>query len=100
MNVSQIPPFLKQGAVKKLSLNPTLPDNYQPISSVPFLGKGVEHVVASHFLGFRNELDYLDLFQSIFKPGYEMEMTLLMIYVKKWTGGMTAFGSTRLLDVL
>ena len=52
--------------LKKPSLDPSVLDNYWPVSNIPFLGKVLESVVFSQLQGFMEEADYLDPFQSGF----------------------------------
>ena len=64
----RIPACLKEAVIrlllKKPSPDPSVLDNYWPVSNIPFLGKVLEHVVISQLQGFLEEVDYLDAFQS------------------------------------
>ena len=60
---------------KKHLLNLTILD-YQPISNILFLGKVLERMVVSQLQRFLDEVDYLDPFQSGFRPDYGTEIAL------------------------
>ena len=49
--------------IEKSSLDPTVLDNYQPVSNIPFLGKVLEQVEVSQQQGFMDDTDYLDSFR-------------------------------------
>ncbi|KAF7245842.1 RNA-directed DNA polymerase from mobile element jockey [Varanus komodoensis] len=80
----QVPAPLKEAVVrpvlKKASLNPEVVANYRPVANIPFLGKVLERVVAGQFQAFLDETDYLDPFQSGFRPGYSTESALVTLY--------------------
>ena len=44
--------------LKKASLDPSVLDNYRPVSNIPSLGKVLKHVVLSQLQGFLEEVDY------------------------------------------
>lgn len=77
----RIPAYLKEAAIrlllKKLFLDPTFLDNYQPVSTIQYLGKLLERLVAYQFQGFLGGTDFLDPFQSGLRPGYRMETALV-----------------------
>ena len=54
-------------------------NNYHPGSNIPFLRKVLEQIMASQFQGFLDEPDYLDPFQSGFRPGYGTETALVAL---------------------
>lgn len=56
--------FLKKPPLECSDIN-----NYWLVSNIPFLGKVIKHAVTRN----SDEMDYLDLFQSGFKPGFGME---------------------------
>lgn len=53
--------------------------NYRPESNLPFLGNILECEVLLQLQDYPDEPDYLDLFQSSFMPGFEMETTLIAL---------------------
>ncbi|KAF7243102.1 RNA-directed DNA polymerase from mobile element jockey [Varanus komodoensis] len=56
--------------LKKASLDPEIAANYRPVANIPFLGKVLEWVVVGQLQAFLDKTDYLDPFQSSFRPGY------------------------------
>lgn len=64
---------------KKPSMDSTILDNFCPDSHFPYLGKVVEKVVALQMQRILDETDYLDPFQSSFRPGYGTEMALVTV---------------------
>uniref|UniRef100_A0A8D2LN46 Reverse transcriptase domain-containing protein n=1 Tax=Varanus komodoensis TaxID=61221 RepID=A0A8D2LN46_VARKO len=54
--------------------------NYRPVANIPFLGKVLERVVAGQLQALLEETDYLDPFQSGFRPGYSTESALVALY--------------------
>ena len=79
----RIPACLKEAVIrpllKKPSLDPSVLDNYWPVSHIPFLGNVLEFVVVSQLQGFLKEVDYLDPFQSGFRPGYGTDTALVAL---------------------
>nr|GFC52549.1 hypothetical protein [Tanacetum cinerariifolium] len=65
--------------LKKPSLDPTILNNFRPVSNIPFLGKVIERVVASQLQRVLEEADYLDPFQSGFRPGFGTETALVAL---------------------
>uniref|UniRef100_A0A803SXZ5 Reverse transcriptase domain-containing protein n=1 Tax=Anolis carolinensis TaxID=28377 RepID=A0A803SXZ5_ANOCA len=65
--------------LKKPSLDPTQFGNFQPISKLPYLGKVLEHVVASQLQGFLVDTDFLDPAQSGFRPGHGTKTALVAL---------------------
>ncbi|KAF7244332.1 hypothetical protein EYD10_09255 [Varanus komodoensis] len=59
-----------QLVLKKASLDPEMATNYRPVANIPFLGKVLERVVAGQLQALLDETDYLDPFQSGFRPRY------------------------------
>ncbi|KAF7234862.1 50S ribosomal protein L1 [Varanus komodoensis] len=55
--------------LKKAALEPEVAANYRPVANIPFLGKVLEWVVVGKLQAFLDETDYLDPFQSGFRPG-------------------------------
>ncbi|XP_061466651.1 uncharacterized protein LOC133377174 [Rhineura floridana] len=79
-----VPDCLKEAVVrpllKKSSLDPENFNNYRPVANVPFLGKVLERVVADQLQTLLDETDYLDPFQSGFRPGFGTETALVALY--------------------
>uniref|UniRef100_A0A803TYG3 Reverse transcriptase domain-containing protein n=1 Tax=Anolis carolinensis TaxID=28377 RepID=A0A803TYG3_ANOCA len=79
----KFPESLKMAVIKPLlkkpSLDPTQLENFQPISNLPYLGKVLEHVVASELQGFLDDTDFLDPAESGFRPGHGTETTLVAL---------------------
>ncbi|KAF7253476.1 RNA-directed DNA polymerase from mobile element jockey [Varanus komodoensis] len=66
--------------LKKTSLDPKVAANYRRVANIPFLGKVLERVVAEQLQALLDETDYLDPFQSGFRPGYGTESALVTLY--------------------
>ncbi|KAF7246328.1 GREB1-like protein [Varanus komodoensis] len=66
--------------LKKASLDPEMATNYRRGANIPFLGKVLERVVAGQLQALLDETDYLDPFQSGFRPGYGTESALVALY--------------------
>ncbi|KAF7239274.1 Inactive carboxypeptidase-like protein X2 [Varanus komodoensis] len=81
---SRMPAPLKESVVrlvlKKASLNPEMATNYRPVANIPFLGKVLEWVVVGQLQALLDKTDYLDPFQSGFRPGYGTESALVALY--------------------
>ncbi|KAF7246017.1 putative RNA-directed DNA polymerase from transposon BS [Varanus komodoensis] len=81
---SRVPSPLKEALVrpvlKKAFLDPEVATNYRPVANIPFLGKVLERVVAGQLQALLDETDYLDPFQSGFRPGYSTESALVALY--------------------
>ncbi|KAF7237949.1 RNA-directed DNA polymerase from mobile element jockey [Varanus komodoensis] len=81
---SWAPAFLKEVVVwpvlKKASLDPEMATNYRPMANILFLGKVLEWVVAGQLQALLDKTDYLDPFQSSFRPGYGTESALVGLY--------------------
>ena len=79
----RIPACLKEAVIrlllKKPSQDPSVLDNYWPVSNISFLGKVLEHVVVSQLQRFLEEVDYLDQFQSGFRFGCGTEIALVSL---------------------
>ncbi|KAF7254400.1 hypothetical protein EYD10_00419 [Varanus komodoensis] len=80
----RVPAPLKEAVVqpvlKKASLDPEMAANYRPVANIPFLGKVLERVVAGQLQALLDETDYLDPFQSGFRPRYGTESALVTRY--------------------
>uniref|UniRef100_A0A8D2J9Z0 Reverse transcriptase domain-containing protein n=1 Tax=Varanus komodoensis TaxID=61221 RepID=A0A8D2J9Z0_VARKO len=80
----RVPAPLKEAVIrpvlKKASLDPEMATNYRPVANIPFLGKVLERVVAEQLQALLDETDYLDPFQSGFRPGYGTESALVALY--------------------
>ncbi|KAF7250121.1 Butyrophilin subfamily 2 member A1 [Varanus komodoensis] len=87
----RVPAPLKEVVVrlvlKKASLDPEMATNYRPVANIPFLGKVLERVVAGQLQALLDETDYLDPFQSGFRPGYGEAVAVLnrcLVEVMGW----------------
>ncbi|KAF7251650.1 RNA-directed DNA polymerase from mobile element jockey [Varanus komodoensis] len=69
-----------QLVLKKASLDSEMATNYRPVANILFLGKVLERVVVGQLQALLNETDYLDPFQSGFRPGYGTESALVALY--------------------
>ncbi|KAF7240922.1 Craniofacial development protein 2 [Varanus komodoensis] len=80
----RVPAPLKEAVIrpvlKKAPLDPEMATNYRPVANIPFLGKVLERVVAGQLQALLDETDYLDPFQSGFRPGYSTESALVALY--------------------
>ncbi|KAF7251055.1 Calcium uptake protein 2, mitochondrial [Varanus komodoensis] len=72
--------FDKSRLLKKASLDPEVAASYRPVANIPFLGKVLEQVVVGQLQALLDETDYLDPFQSGFRPGYGTESALVALY--------------------
>uniref|UniRef100_UPI003AAD8E98 uncharacterized protein n=1 Tax=Centroberyx gerrardi TaxID=166262 RepID=UPI003AAD8E98 len=77
------PPPLKLAAVtpilKKPGLDPDIPNNYRPISNLPFLSKILERVVAAQIKSHLDSNNLYEPFQSGFRSKHSTETALLKI---------------------
>ena len=64
--------------LKKNTLNPSEPNNYRPISHLPFLSKVLERIVQTQLNTFLTN-NLLDPLQSGFKHGYSTETAVLSV---------------------
>ena len=78
------PGRLKEAVVRPLleisSLDPENLNNYRPVGNVPFLGKVLEKMIEGQLQMFLDEYNYLDPFQSGFRPDFGMETALVALY--------------------
>ncbi len=65
--------------LKKPSLNPTLLENYRPVSLLPFIAKTIERVVFNKLSLFLAQNNLLDNNQSGFRSGHSTETALLSV---------------------
>ncbi|KAF7250970.1 Interleukin-1 receptor accessory protein-like 1, partial [Varanus komodoensis] len=79
-----VPAPLKEAVIrpvlKKASLDPEMATNYRPVANILFLGKVLEGVMVGQLQALLDESDYLDPFQSGFRPGYGTESALVALY--------------------
>ncbi len=77
------PTAFKQARVtpllKKPKLNPSLLDNYRPVSLLPFVAKTLERVVFNQLSLFLSQYNKLDAKQSGFRSGHSTETALLSV---------------------
>lgn len=74
--------------LKKPSLDLTILDNFHPVSNLSFLEKIVEQVVMQQLQRVLDEANYLDLFQSGFRPGYGTKTALVTLLMTCSESGM------------
>ncbi|KAF7251184.1 Brother of CDO [Varanus komodoensis] len=79
-----VPAPLKEAVIrpvlKKASLDPEVATSYRLVANIPLLGKMLEWVVAGQLQVLLDETDYLDPFQSCFRPRYCTESALVTLY--------------------
>ena len=68
-------PLLKKSSLDRENLN-----NYRPVANVPVLGKVLERMVEGQLQTLLNETDYLDPFQSGFRPGFGTGTAVVALY--------------------
>lgn len=90
-----VPSYFKHAIVqpllKKPNLDPTVLNNYRPISKLPFLSKVLEKVVFNQLSSFLQENGILDKYQSGFRSQHSTESALLKVLM---------FGSSTLTEVV
>ncbi len=83
LHTGTFPAAFKQARVtpllKKPYLNPTLLENYRPVSLLPFIAKTLEWVVFNQLSMFLAQNNLLDNNQSGFKSGHSTETALLSV---------------------
>ncbi|KAF7246590.1 Craniofacial development protein 2 [Varanus komodoensis] len=81
---SRAPAPLKEAVIrpilKKESLDQEMATNYRLVINIPFLGKVLERVVVGQLQVLLDDTNYLDPFQSGFRPGYGTESALVTLY--------------------
>uniref|UniRef100_A0A8C5AMC5 Reverse transcriptase domain-containing protein n=1 Tax=Gadus morhua TaxID=8049 RepID=A0A8C5AMC5_GADMO len=80
LSSGHVPSSLKLASVtpvlKKPGLDPDSPNNYRPISNLPFLSKILERVVAKQLITYLETNDLFELFQSGFRSKHSTETAL------------------------
>ncbi|XP_049450826.1 uncharacterized protein LOC125900093 [Epinephelus fuscoguttatus] len=83
LNSGSVPQTLKLAAItpilKKPGLNTDNPDNFRPISNLPFLSKILERTVASQLRTHLTSNNLFECFQSGFRSKHSTETALLKI---------------------
>ncbi|KAF4088833.1 hypothetical protein AMELA_G00059270, partial [Ameiurus melas] len=83
LSTGTYPTSFKQARVtpllKKPSLNPSIVDNYRPVSLLPFLSKTLERAVFNQLHNFLTQNNLLDTKQSGFKSNHSTETALLSV---------------------
>ena len=78
-----VPDYFKHAVIqpllKKHNLDPSLPENYRPISKLPFISKILEKVVCEQLLLTVENNDIFDHFQSGFRKKHSTETALLRV---------------------
>ncbi len=79
----QVPGYFKQAVVqpilKKTNLDPSLPQNFRPISKLPFMAKVLEKVVVNQLSAVLDGHNVFDKFQSGFRSMHSTETALLRV---------------------
>ena len=65
--------------LKKSTLNPDILKNYRPVSSLSYIPKLLERVVAGQLTDFMTENNLHKHLQSAYKPGHSTETTLVKV---------------------
>ncbi len=83
LHTGVFPSALRQARItpllKKPTLNPTLLENYRPVSLLPFIAKTLERVVFNHISPFLTQNNLLDSNQSGFRSGHSTETALFSV---------------------
>lgn len=78
-----VPKCFKTAAIKpilkKNGLNENLPENYRPVSNLPYLSKLLERAVSDQLMTHLRINNLFDEFQSAYRPGHSTETAILRV---------------------
>jgi hypothetical protein len=66
--------------LKKSSLDPSVPNNYRPVSNLPFISKVTERVVAKQLTNYLQQNSLYPKFQSAYRANHSVETALLRVH--------------------
>ncbi|KAK2899414.1 hypothetical protein Q8A73_012543 [Channa argus] len=102
LKTGTFPTSFKQALItpllKKPSLDPSVVENYRPVSLLPFLAKTMEQAVFNQLSDFLSKNNLLNVNQSGFKRGHATETALLTVV--EYLGAAKATGQSSVLILL